>query len=32
MFEEPRKVEVKGDVFQDWTDPDEVHVYRLMRN
>jgi hypothetical protein len=31
MFEEPRKVEVKDGVLQDWFGPDEVHVYRMKR-
>jgi hypothetical protein len=31
MFEEPRKVEVKDGVLQDWFGPNEVHVYQLKR-
>jgi hypothetical protein len=31
MFEEPRKVEIKGGAFEDWFGPNEVHVYRIKR-
>ena len=31
MFEEPRKVEVKDGVLQDWFGPDEVHVYKIKK-
>jgi hypothetical protein len=31
MFEEPRKVQIKGGEFEDWFGPDEVHIYRIKR-
>jgi hypothetical protein len=31
MFEEPRKVQVKSGVLEDWFAPHDVHVYHLPR-
>jgi hypothetical protein len=31
MFEEPRRVQIKGGAFEDWFAPNEVHVYRLKQ-